>query len=151
MRRLFLPLVSAIGLSACSVSTPFEGPGEAVATGQTVYVGLTYAVLQSGQEPRSLFFDYVEQVEESLPRNPGFLGFSKRVKLFGNEAWTMTVWNSEESLDAFVRSETHLRAIRNAFGALESSRFARVEVSAEAAPLSWSEALRVLESEGRSY
>ena len=153
LRRIpFLaPLVFAIGLSGCNLSTPFRGPEAAAPAGPTVYVGLTHAVIRAGRPARELFFDYVEQVEQSLPHNPGFLGFSKRVALFGDDAWTMSVWSDEPSMDAFVRSDAHQRAIRNAVAALQSARFARLEVKAGAAPLAWSEALKILESDGRSY
>lgn len=159
LRRVpfLLALILAIGLSACNVATPYRGPKvsssgpAASATGPTVYVGVTHAVLKDDRQYRSLFFDYVKEVEESLSQNSGFLGFSKRVALFGNDAWTMSVWTDEASMDAFVRSEAHQRAIRNAFKALEYARFARLEINAEEAPLSWDRALQVLESNSRVY
>lgn len=144
-------LISAIGLSACSVSTPFQGQVFTEANEKTVYVGITHATLRNDLQSRSLFFDYVKEVEDSLPQNPGFLGFSKRLALFGNDAWTMSVWDDQTSMEAFVRSEPHQRAIRNAMASLTSARFARIEIEAAEAPLTWDEALKVLESDSRSY
>ena len=148
---LLLALFSAVGLSACNVSTPFLESGKPTAAGDTVFVGLTHAVLEDDRQSRSLFFDYVQEVEDSLSANPGYLGFSKRVALFGDDAWTMSIWSDEASMDAFVQGDTHQRAIRKAFRAVESARFARLEINAKDAPPTWEEALQILESDGRSY
>ena len=149
--RLAAAWAAILGLAACTVSTPYRAAETSPPEGRTVYVGLTHAVLRDDRRSRALFWDYVERVEDSLPQNEGFLGFSKRVTVFGNDAWTMTVWTDEASMNAFVRSDAHAGAIRNAYGALESAHFARVEIPAEDAPLTWARALEVLASEGRSY
>lgn len=141
----------AFGASACTISTPYRGAETSDETGDTVFVSVTHAVIKEDRASRRLFFDYVADVEESLPASPGYVGFSKRMVLFGNEAWTMTVWKDEASLKRFVRSEAHQNAIRNAFVALESARFARVEMAANEAPLSWEQALAELEVEARTY
>lgn len=140
-----------LGASACTISTPYRSAAPSDERGDTVFVSVTHAVVKEHRASRRLFFDYVAIVEESLPTSPGYVGFSKRMVLFGNDAWTMTVWQDEASLERFVRSEAHQNAIRNAFVALESARFARVEIAADDAPLSWEQALAALESEARTY
>lgn len=139
------------GASACTIATPYRGGETSEDTGDTVFVSVTHAVVKEDRASRRLFFDYVENVEKTLPASPGFVGFTKRMVLFGNEAWTMTVWKDESSLERFMRSDAHQSAIRNAFVALESARFARVEMAADEAPLSWEQALAALESESRTY
>lgn len=152
-----LPLLSAIGLSACTVSTPFRGPGVETAelpdgqAGDKVFVAMTHAVLKDDPALRDLFFDHVETVERSLAANPGFIGFSKRMRLFGNDAWTMTVWSDEKSLEAFVRNRPHRRAMIKADEAVESSRFARFEMAAGEIPPTWDEALARLELQNSGY
>ncbi|MEO1118461.1 MAG: hypothetical protein AAFX75_11340 [Pseudomonadota bacterium] len=144
-------LTLAFGASACTISTPYRTAASSDERGDTVFVSVTHAVVKENRASRRLFFEYVENVEESLPASPGYVGFSKRMVLFGNDAWTMTVWKDEASLERFVRSDAHQIAIRNAFVALESARFARVEMAADDAPLSWEQALAALESEARTY
>jgi hypothetical protein len=86
-----------------------------------------------------------------LPGRPGFVGYAKRTRLFGNEAWTMTIWADEKSLNDFVESKVHQTAIRESINALASANFARVELKRAEMPLSWDRALQLLAQNGRPY
>ena len=126
-----LALLSFLGLEGCAFATGFQGPGYDRRNGVTLpgegrlVVGLTKAVLRDDGALRSTFWDYVFKVADSLPERPGFVGYSLRREVFGKQAWTMTVWSDEASLAAFVESDLHQAAIRDAMGALACVRFAR--------------------------
>ena len=148
-----LALLSLFGLSGCAISTPFQGPGYDRQEGVTiagegqVVVALSKAVLRDDGTLRSTFWDYVFRVEASLPEQSGFVGYSLRREILGKQAWTMTVWSDEASLTAFVESDVHQAAIRNALGALSCARFARLEVARDEVPISWDRALAAFEAQ----
>jgi heme-degrading monooxygenase HmoA len=146
-------LLFGFALGGCTVATPFRGPatdGASAGRGHDrVIVAMTHAVLGPDDDLRASFWHHVAQVEATLPAQPGFLGHSKRVELFGDQAWTMTVWRDAASLRAFVRSPAHRKAIRGGYDAVTSARFAQVEMKREAIPLSWEEALELLAQHGR--
>ena len=148
-----LALLSVFSLEGCAFSTGFQGPGYDRRTGVTqtgegwLVVGLTQAVLRDDGALRSTFWDYVWKVAASLPEQPGFVGYSLRRELFGKRAWTMTVWSDEASLAAFVGSDIHQAAIREAMDALACARFARLEVTRDEVPIPWDRALAVFEAQ----
>lgn len=146
-------LGAALGLAGCAIATPFKPAAHAPpgAGDRPAIIAVTEARLGDNRALRRAFWDHVDKVEASLPDQPGFLGFSKRTELFGDRAWTMTAWTDEDSLEAFVRSETHQRAIAAAFGALDGARFARIETTRGAMPPDWDAALRQLDQAGRAY
>ena len=148
---LVLALLAVLGLSACNISTPFRTSGEPVDPDQVVVVAITHAVIKEDAHARARFFDHVATVEESLPANEGFIGFSKRRRVLGNEAWTMTVWTDEDSLNAFMHSPAHLAAIRTTGEVLEAAHFGRVSVRADALPLTWEQGLEILQNSRRGY
>ncbi|MEM7023415.1 MAG: hypothetical protein AAF637_12605 [Pseudomonadota bacterium] len=155
--RLVVSIVSLLTLTGCVYTTSFRGPGYDAERGVTmgdkdqVVVALTKAVLREDGVGRSDFWTNVFVVSDSLAGRPGFVGSSLRTEVFGKNAWTMTVWTDEASLDDFVYGEVHQTAIREGFGALQAVRFARLAVGRDAIPISWSRALEILENEGRSY
>jgi heme-degrading monooxygenase HmoA len=137
-------------LPSCRVAMPFSGPGysrsEGVTlpgAGETVVVAVTHAVVDNSK--RGPFDEGTRRVDESLSSLDGFIGRSLRIHLFGNEAWTMTVWRDEESLDAFVASTTHRRAIRDGMPALKSARFLRFRIPTREVPPSWGDVLKRLD------
>ncbi len=155
--RAVVAVVSALALSGCSISTPFRGSGYdtdrgvILDGGDTVYVSITHAVLAKDRRLRSTFWTHVRRVEASLQQRPGFVAYSMRRQLFGNEAWTMTVWADESSVKAFINSDAHQRAIGSAAAALTAAHFARVELQREELPLSWERALELLHVNNAGY
>ena len=155
--RTALTFLSLFALGGCATATPFRGPGYDPKAGVTlpgaepVIVAITQATLGDESDSRAVFWDHVSRVEASLGNRPGFVGYSKRAEVFGDEAWTMTVWADEASLTAFVRSDVHQAAIREVFGRLADARFARFAVEREDVPVSWDQALVRLDEENRGY
>ncbi|MEL6963929.1 MAG: antibiotic biosynthesis monooxygenase [Pseudomonadota bacterium] len=144
-------------LAGCAISTPFSGPGYSSRAGVAfqenapVVIAISKAVMRQDGVKRSEFWHHVSTVRDSLDDQPGFIGHSIRRELFGTAAWTMTVWTDEASLDNFVASDVHQTAIREAFDALETTRFVRFVAIAGDIPIAWDRALVVLEDEGRAY
>ena len=157
VRRVLQAALSALALGGCAAETPFRGPGYDAkrgvigGVGDKLVVSVTAAAVKDTPEARAVFWDYVDQVEASLPDRPGFVGYSKRRELFGNTAWTLTVWADSASLIAFIDSEPHRTAIRAASDSFDDARFARVTVDRSEVPVSWERALALLETSGRHY
>jgi heme-degrading monooxygenase HmoA len=121
-----LPVALATLLSACQLATPIKGPGiarsgsfAAEKVGPKVFVGVTNAVL--GAADRSEFDRHTRRVVKSLPTQAGYVGHSVRTRVFGNEVWTMTIWESHAALTAFVRSPVHQAAMREGLDAVTTA------------------------------
>lgn len=148
--RRLAALTATLLLGGCQLATPFRGPDLALATQDaTAVVAITHVVFNDDRAAREHFWDGVAQVEASLDGRPGFLGFSKRTRLLGGEAWTMTAWADQASLQAFVTSPAHQAAMATGYAALAEARFARVSLARNALPLDWTTALDLLDREGR--
>ena len=157
MKQWIAMIAALASLTGCTIATPFRGPGYDPEKGilldgaETVYVGLTLAVLRNDRKLRSAFWSNVEKVEASFNRRKGFIGYSKRTQVLGNRAWTKTVWIDEASLEAFVHSDVHQTAIRESMKALESASFARIEIKTEEIPIGWDRAIAILEAQNKGY
>lgn len=145
--------------SGCVLATPFRGPAysywdgiasEARGAGDTVVIALTFARLGEDDRRNEAFRSNLGPVVESLDAQPGLIGYSIRKAVFGKDFWTMTVWKDEASLDAFVMGRRHSRAMMEGSTAPSESRFARVQVPADRAPLDWDNALEILAAHGAS-
>ncbi len=154
---LLAVLFGAVASSGCEIATPFRGPGYDAKTGvrnehaRTLLVAVTKAELHDERSLRTRFWNHVDKVEKSLEGRPGFIGFSKRQELFGDQAWTMTVWTDEASLDAFVGSSDHQAAMAEASYLLKSARFVRFQIDRSEVPVPWASALERLAASTRQY
>jgi len=109
-----------------------------------VVVALTHAVVDPAK--RKPFDVHTANVVRSMDSHEGLVGFSVRKQLFGNEAWTMTVWRDAAALEAFTRSPVHVAAIRAGAPALVEARFHTLTWPDAKKPPSWRQAKRILES-----
>ncbi|MCY2959019.1 MAG: antibiotic biosynthesis monooxygenase [Planctomycetota bacterium] len=151
--KLFLAaaivIALALALAACSVKTPFRGPGFEPERGVTlpdagdeVVVQITHARLDRAL--RSAFDEQTRRVVEDLPKHPGLIGFSVRRELLGDDVWTLSVWRDEPALEDFIRSTTHRRARSEGSSATLESNFRRVPWPTRLVPPSWDQALELL-------
>ena len=138
--RLFAVLVLCAISSACVSVSELAGPGvtddgslNGAAT-DTVTVGITHAELGLNPIKNFSFWRHSFAVVRSLESNAGFIAFQTKAGVFSNEAWTMTVWADAPSLDAFIASETHTRAIANGYSALQRAEFLRINLPREQVP-----------------
>ncbi len=152
-RRVFRTLAGLLALGGCAVSTPYSGPGLGpdAADDIPVVVSLTLAVLNDDDTARDVFWHYVKTVDKALQKQPGFIGSTKRLQLFGDKAWTMTVWTDEASLKVFLASPAHRAAVKKGMPAIDDAKFLRLIRPADQVPLPWDEAISRLDREGRHY
>jgi hypothetical protein len=141
----FICLLFLMGLSTflshCSYTAPFRRV-EFISQDASVILTLSAVEHQKGQ--RKPFFTDTKRVLADLPNHAGLVGYSYRFQLFGNKAWTMTAWKDEASRDQFSQSPVHLSAVRNSPTTAQNMRFMSVTVSASSLPMSWDEAIRLL-------
>ena len=150
--RALMALAVVPLLGACAISTPFprlkmSGAG---AEDQVVVV-LTHIVVDSNQ--RSEFDRQTRRVIDSLPSHSGMLGYSARRQIFGNEAWTMSMWASDADRAGFVRSAVHQEAIAKSAPAVVNIQLKRLSLTRKDVPAGWPRALELMAEPGdlRTY
>lgn len=156
MLKLIRTLIQASAVTTlvagCAISTPYRQLTAPVASGDaagSVVVMVTHAVLDNSQ--RIPFDEYTRRIVAALPQQPGLIGYSVRTAPLGNEAWTLTVWADSASLAQFVRSDLHQRAVKASAQSVVNARFGRFEVPSNRLPLSWPDALKMLDEAPDSY
>lgn len=141
----FICLLFLMGLSKflihCSYTAPFR---RVESISQDASVILTFSAVEHQKGQRKPFFTDTKRVLADLPNHAGLLGYSYRFQLFGNKAWTMTAWKEKASRDQFSQSPVHLSTVRNSPTTAQNMRFMSVTVSASSLPMSWNEAIRLL-------
>ena len=128
-------------LSHCSYTAPFRRV-ESISQDASVILTLSAVEHQKGQ--RKPFFTDTKRVLADLPNHAGLVGYSYRFQLLGNKAWTMTAWKDEASRNQFSQSPVHLSAVRNSPITAQNMRFMSVTVLTSSLPMSWDEAIRLL-------
>lgn len=148
--------IAVFAAAGCTLESPLRGPGLqgrtstlAPTAGPRVVVALTHAVLDNAQ--RHPFNAQVRQVLRGIEGQPGLLAYSVRMRPFGNEVWTMTVWEDDAARTRFVGSDLHRSAMTAGLPAVRSARFRHVEVAAADIPLGWDRALHLLDEDSRTY
>lgn len=143
----------ATWISNCAMATPFTKSTQINQVNLTpekeVVLALTEVHITGQSKDKSTFWDRVMSVRNSLESNPGYLGSAIRREIFGSRAWTMTVWKDEESLDAFVYSREHERAMKDGAPAVKKALFYRSKRKWKEIPIDWKEAEALILEEGR--
>ncbi|MDP3287591.1 MAG: antibiotic biosynthesis monooxygenase family protein, partial [Methyloversatilis sp.] len=138
----------AIGLSAlagsCALATPLPrvdttAPGK---PDDAVVLVLTHIVVDGDR--REQFDRQTRRVIDRMTTQPGLIGYSARRELFGNEAWTMSVWESDAARARFVRSAVHQEAIAKSRSAIVTIRLKRLSMARKDVPRDWPGALELL-------
>ena len=142
--------IAVLMSSGCTIATPFEGPGYDDDVGVTledvdgpVIVVITQVVL--GEGDRDGFNEGTRSVMDSMDQHEGLIAWSVRREVVGNNAWTMTVWADDKSLNRFVTSKVHRAAVKDGMPAVRQTRFYTFDVPSDALPISWDDALARLE------
>lgn len=105
----------------------------------------TYGEIETGKGRR--FFSELEASMDSLSESEGLVGYAARKQLIGPKVWTISVWESEDALQNFLRSKAHRNASRNGTIIPGSFRSSFFEVQASDLPVSWKTALAELNRE----
>lgn len=148
MRRCLLPRVLVVALAGllggCAIGTPLDTRRlRSAVPSATVEVSITHAVTDPAR--RADFDRWTRRVNATLDDQPGLLAHAIRKQIFGDEAWTFTVWASAADRDRFVRSTAHRRAIDEASTGLAAMRSVRLTLASDALPTDWSGVLELLE------
>ena len=80
-------------------------------------------------------------VSDQLTGTVGLLGFTFRAKLLRHRFWTLSVWEDEEALMAFVGMTPHLEAMTVLQPYMGGTAFVRWRVRGNELPLRWDDAL----------
>jgi heme-degrading monooxygenase HmoA len=146
-----LPVIAALGLVGCTIAQPFRAPGLAEAGPGPYLVVLTQASLTDAPDAAQDFFAISDALERDMRTRAGYIGHARRKQIFGDTAWTMTVWRDVDSMLAFVNGPAHGQAMRRTGDLVKDARFARTWIAADALPLSWEDAELLLAQAGRAY
>lgn len=147
--RRAAPLGVLLAVGACTISTPYKILADPPDPAAPVVVAVTRASLDP--QRRAAFDRYTASLIDTLPKQPGLLGYSVRRELFGNDAWTMTVWRDDAARRAFVYSQLHQEAITDTYGTLVNARFIRYPAMPGDLPPKWADVLKRLDLDGRGY
>lgn len=138
-------------LGGCRVGHPFRGPGYDPDRGVVhpdvvgqVLVVITRGDIEAGGGRK--FANELRAVLDSMHGQDGLVGYSVRKELLGSRVWTMSVWIDRVSVERFVNSPAHARAM--AQGGIPRAPFvaAYTQIDVSRVPLSWREAERLLQT-----
>ena len=85
---------------------------------------------------------YAAQVIKQLAAADGLLGYSLLARPLSKRFWTLSAWESEDALRAFVQKEPHLRIMTALAPHMDKTNFVRWKVKGSDLPLRWDDALR---------
>lgn len=143
-------------LSGCELAQPFEGPGFSI-SGEVLtdapgpfIAATTLLTLNEGSEAQTAFDGFSAAMNEELPTAPGLVGKSLAQGPDGYR--TLSVWETEEDMLAWVVSEVHADAMSGMVdhtkgGATVSYTLTRDDL--EAGAPSWDDAKARLDEDGK--
>jgi hypothetical protein len=70
------------------------------------------------------------------------IGYSLRAQVAAKQFWTLSVWEDETSLQAFVVAPPHVAVMKAMAPFMGATRFVRWDVKGSELPLRWDDALR---------
>src|SRR2546427_11628914 len=109
---------------------------------QRQYLALLSYLPLRGYRKMWMFSRHVRAIRRQLARTPGLIGYSLRAKLFRHRLWTLSVWEDDAALTAFVGHEPH-RTTMGALGPhMDATAFARRGGMGSDVPRSWGGAMR---------
>jgi quinol monooxygenase YgiN len=82
------------------------------------------------------------RIAAQIERTPGVLGYSLHAQPLRARFRTLSVWESETALDAFVRASPHRQAMAALRPHMGPTRFVRWAIRGAAIPPTWAEARR---------
>ncbi len=88
------------------------------------------------------FLGYAKRVEAQLAETKGIVGYSLRARFLQRSFWTLSVWESEEALQAFVHEGFHPGVMSVLMPEMAASNVVRWKIRGSACPPSWEEALK---------
>ena len=92
------------------------------------------------------FLRLVRRVQAQLGGTEGLVGYSLLAKPLRKEYWTLSLWDDEPALQAFVGTRPHLDVMSRLAGEMGQTQFGRWTMRGSDAPPNWKDALRRLQS-----
>jgi heme-degrading monooxygenase HmoA len=88
------------------------------------------------------FSRQVRAIRRQLAGTPGLIGYSLRDKLLRHRFWTLSVWEDEPALTAFITNEPHRTTMGALRSRMDATAFVRWELAGSDVPPSWDEGVR---------
>ena len=102
---------------------------------------LSYLPLNSSWSiPRLLLYN--ARIRRQLRSSAGLVGYSLRARLAAKRFWTLSVWEDETALRAFVAAPPHAAVMQALASHMGATRFTRWTVKGSDLPLQWDDALK---------
>jgi heme-degrading monooxygenase HmoA len=145
--------LSAVAMSACTVSQPFEGPGykdgKVTSNHDGDFIAVVGAlVVKDDQGSKELFDKRSQAIQESLNDNKGLVGASFSLTLGSPEYKVLTVWETEEDMYEFVTTDEHAKAMDDGPEMASGGRVVYWSVQRENVPPTWDDANAKLDADG---
>ena len=102
---------------------------------------LTYLPLNSAWHLPWLVL-YSTRIRRQLRKSSGLIGYSLRARPAAKQFWTLSAWEDEAALQAFVAAPPHLAVMKALASHMGATRFVRWNVKGSELPLRWDDALR---------
>ncbi len=84
---------------------------------------------------------YSARIQRQLRTSSGLIGYSLRARLAAKQFWTLSVWENEAALQAFVAAPPHVAAMKKMAPYMGATRFVRWNAKGAELPLRWDDAL----------
>lgn len=94
------------------------------------------------------FLLYTAQIRRQLRASAGLVGYSLRARIAARQFWTLSAWEDETVLRAFVAAPPHAAIMKALAPHMGATRFTRWTVKASDLPLQWEDALKRGEAAG---
>lgn len=153
--RSIAPVLSFIALSACGMEEPFEGPGfedgelTTRAEGPFSVVAITLDV-EDHNEANAAFNEHMADMRDAIADQPGLIGSSMSLVFMSNDKYrSLSVWETEEDMLAWLESDARIGALRGLEPHLESGREVTYTIERAEMPPLWDEAERHLDERGQ--
>jgi quinol monooxygenase YgiN len=102
---------------------------------------LSFLPLKQGRRV-PIFIVYTWRIVQQLKAARGLVGYTLRAQFFAKSFWTLSAWESEAALRAFVQAPPHREIMAALAPYMGRTSFNRWTVKGADLPLRWDDALR---------
>jgi len=122
------------------LATPWRAFGSSDPNSDVVAL-LSYLPLKSHWRIFTFLF-YLSQTVKQLAQSNGLLGDTLLARPFSKRFFTLSAWQNDAALRAFVQQQPHLHIMTSLAPHMGKTHFVRWTVKASALPPQWDDALR---------
>jgi hypothetical protein len=121
---------------------PWRSPTKALPDRDYLVMASRLPLLSRRTVPR--FMRLTLSVVRQLGRTNGVVGYSLLAQPLKGTFWTLSAWNDQSDLDAFVRTMPHLGVMGKLRPHMGPTKFVTWTVSGSALPVTWDDAIERL-------